>query len=233
MNVYQGHNRSVNSAIFIGDDKIATSSDDQTLKLWDLRVMRSPVATVNVNSGVNRICSLTVNTDSSNSETFLCLPLDNRDIKIYNLNGDRIARLPRTNRVGHRRLVTSLASYGSLLLSASFDKTVNCWSLDYNPPKSLISSSNSNKLMLNQNKENSSINLATNESPIIMGNNTQMLNSDQHLMSPTPSQLNAHNTQIQLSQQGSQTPLNLITNNSSVNLKSINTLSKLAERIKI
>ena len=87
--------------------------------------------------------------------------------------------------------------------------------------------------MLNQNKENSSINLATNESPIIMGNNTQMLNSDQHLMSPTPSQLNAHNTQIQLSQQGSQTPLNLITNNSSVNLKSINTLSKLAERIKI
>jgi WD40 repeat protein len=147
--------------------------------------------------------------------------LDNRDIKVYNLSGDRIARLPRTSRIGHRRLVTSLACYGSLLLSASFDKTVNCWSLDYNPPKSLASSSNSNKLTTNQNKENS-INLAAGENTLVQ--------SEQHLLSPTPSQLNASSSQLQVNQQ---TPLNLITNNSAVNLKSINTLSKLAERIKI
>ena len=31
--IYQGHNRSVNSAIFVGDAQIATASDDQTLKV--------------------------------------------------------------------------------------------------------------------------------------------------------------------------------------------------------
>jgi WD40 repeat protein len=65
VNVYQGHNRSVNSAIFVQDDKIATASDDQTVKVWDLRVMRSPVCTINVNSGVNRICSMNL-VDSGN-----------------------------------------------------------------------------------------------------------------------------------------------------------------------
>jgi WD40 repeat protein len=33
VNIYQGHTRSVNSAVFITDDKIATTSDDQTCKV--------------------------------------------------------------------------------------------------------------------------------------------------------------------------------------------------------
>lgn len=145
--IYQAHSRSVNSAIFVGDDKIATSSDDHTVKIWDLRVMRSPVCTINCNSGVNRICSMTMSVDNSSSETFLCLPLDNRDIKVYNMQGERILRLNRNDRVGHRRLVTSLASCGSSLFSASFDKCVNGWSFDYNASKSSVvnKASSSNK----------------------------------------------------------------------------------------
>lgn len=137
VNVYQGHTRSVNSAIFVNEDKLATSSDDQTLKLWDLRIMRSPLFTINANSGVNRICTMNgpISSQDMLSETVLCLPLDNRDIKIYNLNGERVHRLPRNNRIGHKRLVTSLASYGQLMLSCSFDKIINCWSLDYNSVK--------------------------------------------------------------------------------------------------
>ncbi|CAF0788166.1 unnamed protein product [Brachionus calyciflorus] len=143
--IYQGHSRSVNSAIFINEDKIATSSDDHTVKIWDLRIMRSPVCVINCNSGINRICTMNMSIDSNSNETFLCLPLDNRDIKIYNLQGERIIRLNRNNRVGHRRLVTSLASCNNLLFSASFDKCVNSWSFDYNPSKSSVINKSSNK----------------------------------------------------------------------------------------
>lgn len=150
--IYQGHSRSVNSAIFLGEDKIATSSDDHTVKIWDLRVMRSPVCTINCNSGVNRICSMTMCPDAGSSEIFVCLPLDNRDIKIYNLQGERVLRLNRNSRVGHRRLVTSLASCNSCLFSSSFDKCVNAWSFDYNASKSSVL----NKISVN-NKENAEV----------------------------------------------------------------------------
>jgi len=165
----------------VNEDKIATSSDDQTLKLWDLRIMRSPLFTINVNSGVNRICTMKLNSDNINNnnnlETFLCLPLDNRDIKVYNLNGERILRLPRTNRVGHRRLVTSLASHGSLLLSASFDKQINCWSFDSNPPKNF-----SKLLSISNNKENDQLitnnnNVDCPTTPNNNSNNAQLINT--------------------------------------------------------
>jgi hypothetical protein len=72
------------------------------------------------------------NSDHSKDATYLCLPLDNRDIKIYSLQGERLARLPRNNSrgLGHRRLVTSVATCHNLLFSASFDKLINCWSAD-------------------------------------------------------------------------------------------------------
>lgn len=222
--IYQGHTRSVNSAIFIGDDKIATSSDDHHLKLWDLRVMRSPVFSINVNSGINRICSMSVNSCAESphhAETFICLPLDNRDIKIYNLQGERVIRLPRDNRAGHRRIVTSVASYDSLLFSASFDKYVNCWSLDYNPPKSSTSTF-STKAM---NKENSDF---LNESQL---NTSPIANNSRISEKPPTNQMpdTAENVSPKLISPIS--PLSHITNNTGN--KSINTLSKLTERIKI
>ncbi len=234
VNVYQGHARAVNSAIFVNEDKIATSSDDQTLKLWDLRIMRSPLFTINVNSGVNRICTMKLNTSTTNNsdnlnsnnnlETFLCLPLDNRDIKVYNLNGERVLRLPRTNRIGHRRLVTSLASNGSLLLSASFDKQINCWSFDSNPPKNL-----SKLLSISNNKENDQL---TNDCPITPNNNNnnnnnaQSINTTINNLNQSPVSLNSKSTTLP--------PFTHITNSSNTssstssntNSKGVNTLSK-------
>jgi WD40 repeat protein len=215
VNVYQGHSRSVNSAIFCGDDKIATSSDDQTVKLWDLRIMRSPVSTINLNAGANRLCSF-----EQTAETFLAIPLDNRDIKIYNLAGERMMRLPRTNRIGHRRLVTSVASHGNLLLSASFDKTVSCWSIDYSPHiKSNSYSSSNNKLTFHQqshfNKENGELAVTSSSSGHPAENGGKLVQSPN-------SNLN--------------TPLTLITNNSTISTiapTAVNTLAKLTERIKI
>lgn len=221
VNVYQGHSRSVNSAIFVNEDKIATSSDDQTLKLWDLRIMRSPLFTINVNSGVNRICTMTNFTSSDTiNETLLCLPLDNRDIKIYNLQGERLLRLPRTNRVGHRRLVTSLASYSNLLLSASFDKQINCWSLDSNP------SSKSSKLAVS-NKENDQLTSSTSEqmshlvsSPSANTSSSAQLMSCLNGQSPVSSKQQNFSSAVP-------PPLAHITNNSAnTSTKGINSLSK-------
>ena len=236
----------------MNDDKIATSSDDQSVKLWDLRVMRSPVCTINLNSGVNRICTIKLNNleaTSQSNETYLCLPLDNRDIKIYNLNGERILRLPRTNRTGHTRLVTSLTSYNNLLLSAAFDKQINCWSLDYNPPKS----SNSKFNPHSNNKENS---LHLNDQPSTPNNHSQgdvtMISShkrnESRLVSsssssppptynisfnPPPHSASSLYTSPATSNSQSQStpPFALITN--SAGNKGVNPLSKLTDRIKL
>lgn len=244
----------MNTAIFVNDDKIATASDDQTVKLWDLRIMRSPVCTINVNSGVNRICSINLNANGGgetggDNTVYLGLPLDNRDVKVYNLNGERMLRLARNDRVGHRRLVTCLASYGNLLFSSSFDKLINCWSIDSNPTKSsTTSASSANKLTSSNNstttnnKENSN---EHNNSHIDQSqttgsaiNNKSLDNGSWHSnlfrsTSPTTStsQLTTTTSPVLTnSNPQQQQPLNIISQN---NTKGINSLSKLAERIKI
>ena len=47
--------RSVTSAAFVGSDKVVSSSDDTTCKVWDLKNMRSPITTIRTDSGVNRL----------------------------------------------------------------------------------------------------------------------------------------------------------------------------------
>lgn len=235
VNVYQGHNRSVNSAIFVNEDKIATSSDDQTVKLWDLRIMRSPVSTINTNSGVNRICTMNINGAQSN-ESLLCVPLDNRDVKIYNLRGERVMRMPRNNRIGHNRLVTSLTSYNNLLLSASFDKSINCWSIDNNQSKS-SASSNSYKFSIN-NKENNGQESQSNtplSQPGLIPNDSLIFYSAKKNNDSSPPQTKT-NVSYSSTFHSPMTipPLAHITNSSTNNnLKEQNMLSKLTDRIKI
>ena len=156
INIYHGHTRSVNSAIFLYDNptsfnRLATSSDDHTCKIWDLRNMKQAQCQINLNSSINRLCT---QQNPLTNEIVLCLPLDNRDIKLYTLNGERIARLPRSSRLGHKRMITSICSKNNLLLSASFDKQAICWSIDYNS----ISKQNQKSSTLAstvQNKQNS------------------------------------------------------------------------------
>lgn len=82
--------RTVTSAIFTREDKIVSSSDDRSVKVWELRNIRSPLATIRADSAVNRL--------SVSSIGIVAIPYDNRQIRLYDLSGQRLARLPRTSR---------------------------------------------------------------------------------------------------------------------------------------
>uniref|UniRef100_A0A8D0A3I2 WD repeat-containing protein 37 n=1 Tax=Sander lucioperca TaxID=283035 RepID=A0A8D0A3I2_SANLU len=91
VNVFQGHTDTVTSAVFTVGDNVVSGSDDRTVKVWDLKNMRSPIATIRTDSAVNRI-SVSVN------QKIIALPHDNRQVRLFDMSGVRLARLPRSNR---------------------------------------------------------------------------------------------------------------------------------------
>jgi len=44
--------------VFAGAEKVVSGSDDRTVKVWDLKNMRSPIATIRTDSSVNRWTSI-------------------------------------------------------------------------------------------------------------------------------------------------------------------------------
>ena len=51
----QGHTESVTCAAFSRTDQIVSGSDDRSVKVWDLKNMRAPVASIQTQSAVNRL----------------------------------------------------------------------------------------------------------------------------------------------------------------------------------
>lgn len=129
VSVFQGHTESVTSATFTSGDKVVSGSDDRTVKVWDLKNMRSPLTTIRLDSPVNRL--------AVSNQHVIAIPHDNRQVRLYDLNGARLARLPRSNRQGHRRMVCSVAwsedqpSLKCNLFTCGFDRTVLGWHLAY------------------------------------------------------------------------------------------------------
>uniref|UniRef100_A0AAR2JF68 WD repeat-containing protein 37 n=1 Tax=Pygocentrus nattereri TaxID=42514 RepID=A0AAR2JF68_PYGNA len=91
VNVFQGHTDTVTSAVFTVGDNVVSGSDDRTVKVWDLKNMRSPIATIRTDSAVNRI-------SVSANQRIIALPHDNRQVRLFDMTGVRLARLPRSNR---------------------------------------------------------------------------------------------------------------------------------------
>lgn len=128
VSVFQGHTEEVTSAILTKDDKVVSGSDDRSVKVWELRNMRSALAHIRTDSAVNRLAV------SANS--VIAIPHDNRDVRLFDLNGQRLARLSRqSNRhTGHTRMVSCVAwsddSNSAInLYSAGFDKRIIGWNL--------------------------------------------------------------------------------------------------------
>lgn len=123
VSVFQGHSESVTSTIFTKDDKVISGSDDKSVKIWELRNMRAPLTTIRTDSPVNRL--------AVSQAGVIAIPHDNRSIRLFDLTGQRIARLQRTSRMGHRRMVSSVAwkenSPSCNLFSSGFDKKVFGW----------------------------------------------------------------------------------------------------------
>ncbi|XP_001649514.2 WD repeat-containing protein 37 [Aedes aegypti] len=132
VSVFQGHTESVTSTVFTRDDKVVSGSDDRSVKVWELRNMRSALTTIRTDSAVNRL--------AVSAGGVIAIPHDNRHIRLFDLNGQRIARLPRTSRQGHRRMVSSVAwtedvsSSVCNLFSCGFDRRVLGWAVCL-PPK--------------------------------------------------------------------------------------------------
>lgn len=121
--VFQGHNDSVTSVVFSSGDKLVSGSDDRSIKVWDLRNMRSAIVTVRLDSAVNRLAIST--------RSIVAIPQDNRNIRLYDLNNVRLMRLSRASGRSHRRMVccTTWAEENSNhdLFTCGFDKQVIAW----------------------------------------------------------------------------------------------------------
>ncbi|RXM27039.1 WD repeat-containing protein 37 [Acipenser ruthenus] len=127
VNVFQGHTDTVTSAVFTVGDNVVSGSDDRTVKVWDLKNMRSPIATIRTDSAVNRI-SVSV------SQRIIALPHDNRQVRLFDMAGVRLARLPRSNRQGHRRMVCCSAWSEDNpicnLFTCGFDRQAIGWNIN-------------------------------------------------------------------------------------------------------
>lgn len=127
VSVFQGHTETVTCAVFTREDKVVSGSDDRSVKVWDLRNMRSPLATIRSDSSANRI--------AVSPSGVIGIPYDNRQVRLFDLSGNRLARLPRSSRQGHRRMVCCVAwgddkADGSTnFYSCGFDRLVLGWSI--------------------------------------------------------------------------------------------------------
>uniref|UniRef100_T1J3Q0 WD repeat-containing protein 37 n=1 Tax=Strigamia maritima TaxID=126957 RepID=T1J3Q0_STRMM len=126
--VCHGHADAVTTATFTANDKVVSGSDDRCVKIWDTKNLRSPLATIRSDASANRL--------SVSNQQVLAVPMDNRHVRLYDINGNRLARLPRGSRQGHRRMVCaaawldeSPAYVRTNLFTCGFDRLVLGWQI--------------------------------------------------------------------------------------------------------
>ena len=132
VSVFQGHTESVTCAAFSRSDQIVSGSDDRSVKVWDLKNMRAPVASIQTQSPVNRL--------DISSSGLIAIPQDNRQIIVHDLNGHKLSRLPRDSTKSHHRMVSAVCwapdteqvdswRTKANLFSAGFDRMAFGWSV--------------------------------------------------------------------------------------------------------
>ena len=89
--------------------------------------MRTATATVQSDSAVNKL--------SVSDNNLIAVPFDNRNVRLFDLAGARLARLPRSSHQGHSRMVTATAWTSETgqrpnLFTSGFDRQVIGWSVE-------------------------------------------------------------------------------------------------------
>lgn len=134
--IFNGHTKSVNSALFLGNDRLVSSSDDGFVHIWDSRSAScSPLISLECVSPCNRIAL---------SHDILAVPLDNRDIRLYSaINGEKlhVQRRAHTRAVQCTALVQCANTAEFLLASGSLDRQMHVWHIKK------LKGSNNNKLI--------------------------------------------------------------------------------------
>ena len=87
LSVSQAHSSALTSAIFshVGN-YVVTSSKDRTIKVWDLKYTKAPVAVIRTGANVSKI-------SVSPFAGTIAAPLDNGDIRLFDLSGGQIAKI--------------------------------------------------------------------------------------------------------------------------------------------
>ncbi len=138
--IFNGHTKSVNSSLFLSNDRLVSSSDDGFVHIWDSRSTScSPLISLECVSPCNRISLL---------NDILAIPLDNRDIRLYSaVNGEKlhVQRRAHTRAVQCTALVQCTNSMELLLASGSLDRHMHVWHIK--KLKGLINNTTNNKLL--------------------------------------------------------------------------------------
>ncbi|KAH9631599.1 hypothetical protein HF086_004366 [Spodoptera exigua] len=79
VSVFQGHT-----------DQMRPTRPISGARVWDVRNMRSALATIRSDSSVNRV--------GVSGNGLIAIPHDNRQVRLFDLQGQRLARLPRSSR---------------------------------------------------------------------------------------------------------------------------------------
>jgi WD40 repeat protein len=86
--------------------------------------MRAPLTTIRTDAACNRL--------AVSSKGILAAPLDNRDVRLWDVTGTRLVSSKRTRRQGHQRMVNCAvwsedSMLGVNLFTSGFDRRVIGW----------------------------------------------------------------------------------------------------------
>ena len=126
-----GHSKPINDIAFLPEQRLATASDDHTVRLWDLGDAQCLHTLTGHTAPVNTLQTIAASDDQDEQITHLVSGSDDSTIRIWSLLDGRCERTI----TAHSAPVTALLAWTRAdgrrtLISASNDRTVKVWSLE-------------------------------------------------------------------------------------------------------
>jgi WD40 repeat protein len=114
---FQGHTEKINALVLLSDENIASTSDDSTVKVWNIKTQECLFTLFGHQCGVSSV-------SSSDHGKYLISGSDDQTVKVW-----CVATRACIFTFHDDKWVTCVAVYGDFLISGSEDCTVKVWSL--------------------------------------------------------------------------------------------------------